>query len=275
MNGDGIFDVIFGETSNDTGNLLHVRLGTGNGAFSTTVWVASPGPVVSPQPLSAPTIDTVSVLGAAVVDDFNGDGVMDLATAIGGGGSPGRLALLPGTTPGKFASARVFPVLEPPFGGFSGFTGGNKLGQRPMMLGDFTNDGQPELAVIGDFNRLGLMPLATDGTLGSAATVLSLPTSQPAGDRLLNADFDRDGNLDVAFLGNGSAPLRSVILVAYGNGAGQFTNPVTLTPTGNTQFLKLINGDFNNDGFPDMAAYTGFFQGGPIAPVTIAIYLSN
>ena len=45
VNGDGILDVVFGE-GGTIGNLLHVRLGNGDGTFTTTAWVASPGTAV-------------------------------------------------------------------------------------------------------------------------------------------------------------------------------------------------------------------------------------
>ena len=187
---------------------------------------------------------------------------MDIATAQTGGNSPGRVALLPGTTPGKFASPRIFPVLEPPFTGGS-FAGGNVLAPYPMTLGDFNNDGQPELAVLGTFNRVGLMPLASDGTLGPVQTGIFAGTTQPNARKILSADFDRDGNLDVVWMSSG-------LTVAYGNGAGQFTNPVVISPTA-AGFANIVLGDFNSDGFPDVAAYTGTAS----VPVAIDVYLST
>jgi YD repeat-containing protein len=263
VNGDGILDVVFGG-GEVVGNLLHVRLGNGDGAFTTTAWVASPGPAVGVQPLSVPFPDAAGATGAVVVDDFNGDGVMDIATAHAGGNSAGRVALLPGTTPGKFASPRIFPVLETPYTGGS-FHGGNVLATYPMTLGDFNNDGQPELAVLAAFNRVGLMPFAADGSLGPVQTGIFVGSSQPNAQKILSADFDRDGNLDVVWTSGGS------LTVAYGNGAGQFTNPVfILAPTG-TAFFNIALGDFNNDGFPDVAAYTGSSS----VPLAIDVYLST
>ena len=263
VNGDGILDVVFGG-GEALGNLLHVRLGNGDGTFSTTAWVASPGAAVGVQPLSVLFPDATGATGAVVVDDFNGDGVMDIATAHAGGNSPGRVALLTGTTPGQFASSRIFPVLETPYTGGS-FSGGNVLATYPMTLGDFNNDGQPELAVLAAFNRVGLMPFAANGTLGPVQTAIFTPTSQPSAVQILSADFDRDGNLDVVWRGVGS------LTVAYGNGAGQFTNPVVILPRTGTGFFNIALGDFNSDGFPDVAAYTGSSS----VPLAIDVYLST
>jgi RHS repeat-associated protein len=263
VNGDGILDVVFGG-GEVVGNLLHVRLGNGDGTFSTTAWVVSPGAAVGVQPLSVPFPDAAGATGSVVIDDFTGDGMMDIATAHAGSNSPGRVALLPGTTPGKFASPRIFPVLEPPFTGGS-FSGGNAVPLYPMTLGDFTDDGQPELAVLGVFNRVGLMPLASDGSLGPVQTGIFVGGSQPNAVQILSADFDRDGNLDVVWRSVGS------LTVAYGNGAGQFTNPVFILPLTGAGFFNIVLGDFNSDGFPDVAAYTGSSS----VPLAIDVYLST
>ena len=138
-----------------------------------------------------------------------------------------------------------------------------------MTLGDFTNDGQPELAVLGAFNHVGLMPLAPDGSLGPVKPRILLGSQQPSVRRILNADFDRDGNLDVVWIGNSNGA--SNLIVAYGNGAGQFTNPVVIPPHLATSFANMVVADFNSDGFPDVAAYTGTSS----APVAIDIYLST
>jgi len=260
VNGDGILDVVFGG-GEVIGNLLHVRLGNGDGTFGTTAWVASPGPAVGVQPVSVLLLDSVGATGATVVDDFTGDGVMDIATAHEGGNSAGRVALLPGTTPGEFGAARIFPVLEAPYT-LSAFGGGNALARYPMTLGDFTNDGQPELAVLAGFNRVGLMPVEPDGTLGPVTTGIQLATPQPTAEKILSADFDRDGNLDVAWMSAG-------LIVAYGDGAGQFANPVFIAQPAGAAFFNFALADFDGDGFPDVVTYTG------TASVAADVYLST
>ena len=264
VNGDGILDVVFGG-GEVIGNLLHVRLGNGDGTFTTTAWAASPGAAVGVQPLSVQFPDAAGATGAVVVDDFTGDGVMDIATAHAGAqqswarraaaghhARPVRfIAHLPGAGDAVHRAGRL--------------AGGNVLATYPMTLGDFNNDGQPELAVLAAFNRVGLMPFAADGTLGPVQTAIFTPTSQPSAVQILSADFDRDGNLDVVWRGVGS------LTVAYGNGADQFTNPVVILPRTGTGFFNIALGDFNSDGFPDVAAYTGSSS----VPLAIDVYLST
>lgn len=245
LNGDGILDVVFGDGGL---NLVHVRLGNGDGTFSHTTWVASPGTSVGPQPISVLHPDLSGGTGALAIDDFNGDGVIDIVTAAQGRNSNARVALVLGTAPGQFASSRLFPVLEPPYV-LGSFIGGNAVGNYPMTLGDFNNDGRPELAVLASFNRVGLMPIAADGSLGAVKTGIHVPTPHPNGIKILSADFDRDGNLDVVWIGV------SGLTFAYGDGAGQFTNPVFISPTPGAAFSNIALGDFNSDGFPDVAAY--------------------
>jgi hypothetical protein len=69
------------------------------------------------------------------------------------------------------------------------------------------------------------------------------------GGDVLSADFDGDGKPDVL------VNLRTAVLVATGNGDGSFQPPAQYSLAGNGQGTgsATILGDFNNDGFPDVA----------------------
>lgn len=70
------------------------------------------------------------------------------------------------------------------------------------------------------------------------------------------ADVNHDGNLDVVGLVNGNVPNVSVLL---GNGKGGFSAPIVTdisTSITNIEVPTLAVGDFNGDGFPDVA-FTG------------------
>ena len=66
----------------------------------------------------------------------------------------------------------------------------------------------------------------------------------------MTADFNRDGNADLALGSSGVGP---VITVRLGNGNGTFQPPTTFGST-TTQSAVLVD-DFNNDGNPDLAAH--------------------
>ncbi len=123
-------------------------------------------------------------------------------------------------------------------------------GVAPYLItsGDFNNDGFPDVAVsngdtLGD--TVTVLLNKGDGTFG-APEVLSVP-SGPLG--IANADFNGDGNLDLAvarFL-----PPNAGVSVLFGNGDGTF-QPQQFYQVGEAAAAVVV-GDFNNDGFPDLA----------------------
>jgi FG-GAP-like repeat len=64
---------------------------------------------------------------------------------------------------------------------------------------------------------------------------------------IVSADFNRDGNLDLAVTDAGS----NAVYVLLGNGDGTFQAPIKI-PVGNGPDA-LVAGDFNNDGKVDLA----------------------
>lgn len=118
VNGDGWPDLVSWEK---------VRFGDGTGNFGPVVTV--PG-------------------GGALVADFDGDGVVDLANLrIHGGpydyylGAPGSVSAVHGDGTGGFGSPAVFPV---------GFVPEPVGGSRPsgVAIGDFDGDGRADLAIV-------------------------------------------------------------------------------------------------------------------------------
>ena len=93
-------------------------------------------------------------------------------------------------------------------------------------------------------------------------TGIQLATAHPTAEKLLSADFDRDGNLDVVWTSAG-------LIVAYGDGTGQFGNPVVIAPPTGASFVNIALGDLDGDGYPDVVTYTG------TAAVAADVYLST
>jgi hypothetical protein len=116
-----------------------------------------------------------------------------------------------------------------------------------LASGDFNGDNIDDLAVgynAGQVETVQLWLALPDG--GGFTNVGNAFAGPGASGQLAVADFNRDGNLDLA-LANGS----SLIQVAFGDGTGQFAPPVNyLIGSGST---TLVAGDFNADGWPDLA----------------------
>jgi hypothetical protein len=119
-------------------------------------------------------------------------------------------------------------------------------GQFPysVAIGDINGDGKPDLLVVNqcaddlcEKGSVGVLLGNEDGTFHSApSTLISADSFSP----VVLADFDGDGNLDVA-LGAG--------VLLLGNGDGGFKNSIPLHTFGS----DMAVGDFNRDGRPDLA----------------------
>ncbi|HEX6624986.1 MAG TPA: FG-GAP-like repeat-containing protein, partial [Pyrinomonadaceae bacterium] len=213
FNNDGKLDVvaiIFGQANN-----IQVLLGDGAGNLGAPATFSAGGLPVS-----------------IAVGDFNGDGKADLAVA---NEDSHNVSILLGTGLGTFGTASHI---------------GNSIlhAARRVVVGDFNEDGKPDLFVQGSF--MSVMRGNGDGTFAAPVQL---------GGTLLGAvvvgDFNEDGNLDlVGWNGNFGVNLLP------GDGAGGFGAPVT-SQTGGRQPGRLIGTDINGDGHLDLAAANHSFQG--------------
>ncbi len=185
-----------------------------------------------------------------VAADLDSDGALDLL--VGGA----YAAVLRGNNTGAFGSAVAYAV-----------------GNRFAEVGYFNRDRALDVVAGGGFSAIGVAFGNRDGSLRA-------PISYPVGDRVdgtVSADFNGDGNPDVAFgrLGENASQLQ--LLLGDGNGGftygsffGGFTAP------------SLETGDFNQDGKADLLALpfggggffvflgngNGTFQASKFIPVT-------
>ncbi|MCU1262484.1 MAG: repeat-containing protein, partial [Bryobacterales bacterium] len=118
-----------------------------------------------------------------------------------------------------------------------------------MVVGDFNNDGQADLAIAGDTVNI---------VLGNGDGTFQPPVSYTAGARsilgLAQGDFNGDGKIDLAtanFAFFGSAPSQNAVNVLLGNGDGTFQAPHTWNAGGNPS--SVVVGDFDGDGSADIA----------------------
>lgn len=234
---------------------LQILLGNGNGTFQAPITYASPDVVFS-----------------LAVADFNGDGFSDLAVQ-----ASTNLAILFGNGDGTFqpqvslnqqANCYLNCIAA------ADFTGDGKMGlavysdnnvisillgngngtfqppvsypvdgavsygyPSPLVIADLNHDGVPDIAAEG--SGLSVLLGKGDGTFGPA-TFFAL-----AGSSIAMADFNGDGNKDVASFDG------LVVAVLLGGRHGGFQRPVKFQVGKNP--ASLVVADFNSDGKQDVA----------------------
>ncbi len=199
---------------NNGNNNVSVFLGHGDGTFASAVNYS-----VGNSPYSV------------AVGDFNGDGFPDLVVANYGDNT---VTILLGNGDGTFA---VQPAIA--------------AGSEPsaVAVGDFNNDGILDLAVANYSVGAGLVSILLGNGNGTFQPAVGYPVGEaPYG--VAVADFNGDGALDLAVANSGSDDA-SVLL---GNGDGTFQTQSTYpVASGGSNAYGVAVGDFNGDGFPDIA----------------------
>ena len=227
FNADGVTDLL----TTSLGN-FDVLLGNADGTYQAPVLYNSRG------------LNAV----AAVMADFTGDGVQDLAIAHA---SQQTMSIFGGNGEGTFT------YLGDPDPHFF---------QNAVVAGDMNGDGKMDL-VITDQDGVGV--LLANGAGSFQSTLQYASSSNTA---LVVGDFNRDGKLDVASTGSG-------IDVFFGNGNGTLQSP--LHYGGTTVSYGIATGDFNKDGILDLAisnsgsgsvsVFLGNKTGGFQAPITTPV----
>ncbi len=201
-----------------------------------------------PEVAASSGIDITGHAGGVLVEDFDGDGQLDVMVT--SSGPLDQMHLFHNNGDGTFTDVTRAS-------GLMGETGGLNL-----VLTDYNNDGHPDVLVLrgGWWGKQGLYPMSLlrnngNGTFDDVteAAGLLLPASSAPTNTAAWADFDGDGWLDL-FVGHESSasdPHPSQLF--HNNHDGTFTEIAAASGIANLGFVKGVAwGDYNNDGRPDL-----------------------
>jgi uncharacterized protein (TIGR03437 family) len=208
LNGDRIPDLGVKVISSAlcSGEGLQVHLGNGDGTFQKPLECIKPGEGMSSH---------------AAVGDFNGDGKPDLVW--GSSRSNGNIHSLPGNGDGTFGPQSI------------GGSPGGVVTQLALL--DLNHDGVLDLVI----HKVDQIIVYFSKAGGGGIQNLDLPSRAPFFDTFAVADFDGDGNLDIAS-GN---------VVISRNSDGTFQRSQYFL-AGSPNASLVVSGDFNGDGLADL-----------------------
>lgn len=183
--------------------------------------------------------------GGVIVDDFDGDGLLDVM--LSSSGPLDQLRFFHNNGDGTFSDRTRQ----------AGLTG--ELGGLNIVETDYNNDGHPDVLVLrgGWWGKFGEYPMSLlrnngNGTFDDVTEEAGLLSAHPT-QTAAWADFDNDGWLDL-FVGHESKPDDPhPSQLFHNNHDGTFTEVGAANGLANLGYVKGVAwGDFNNDGRPDL-----------------------
>ena len=240
VDGDGNIDIVLGGAE---GAGIEVLFGKGDGTFG------APVPVSSGNDIQ----DVWS--GPVVTGDFNGDGLLDLATV----GQDGTLAIWINNGGRTFGS--------PP--NMAATSAVNGIAAVKLIAVDLNGDGQADIVAISGGSDPPQVLLSNCGTFGGPAPV-NLPASANGAADALLVDVNGDGKLDLITQSPSSSASSTVTSIMFGNGDGTFAASSQSIP-GDGVWLAI--GDINGDGQLDIVTYSP--NGGPSNAGDIGVLLGT
>jgi len=198
-----------------------------------------------PEIAASAGVDITGHAGGVLVEDFDGDGRLDVM--VSSSGPLDQMHLFHNNGDGTFSDVTRQS-------GLMGETGGLNL-----VLTDYNNDGHPDVLVLrgGWWGKQGCYPLSLlrnngNGTFDDVTEAAGLLTAHPTNTAAV-ADFDNDGWLDI-FVGHESkAGDEHPSQLFHNNGNGTFTDIAAASGLSELRFVKGVAwGDYNLDGRPDL-----------------------
>jgi uncharacterized protein (TIGR03437 family) len=125
-------------------------------------------------------------------------------------------------------------------------------GAATVATADFNGDGKPDLAVVWSGTATSGVAILLGKGDGTFASEVSYPTGTYSSDATI-ADFNGDGKLDLAVVGEGPGSLT----ILLGKGDGTFTTGSTITAGLSAIPLAVIAADLNGDSKLDLAIANG------------------
>jgi sugar lactone lactonase YvrE len=222
-----------GNTAPPTGAVSFLNTTNGNAAIGTgTLGSATRGVAWTSVSTNAPSLAGVSY----AVADLNGDGISDLFVE----DYFGTYDVFLGNGDGTFTEKGSA------FGPYSE-TGG-------FIVGDFNNDGIPDVAAINASynapnNTITIFLGNGDGTFTVAGSSPALGSNPSA---IATADINGDGNTDLIVVQQSSSSSSGgEVVIFFGNGEGTFTQAPSTTPLPSV-VSSVIPADLNGDGHVDL-----------------------
>ena len=232
-------------------NIAHMTLGEYPGQVPLR-WRIDPKAFASEYPLprfrdvAGPAgVDIDDLAGGSIIEDFDGDGLLDIACSSMNWSS--QLRLFHNNGDGTFAERTAAVGLMGELGGLN------------ILQTDYNNDGWPDILVLrgGWQGVLGRQPLSllrnnADGTFADVTEEAGLLRFHPT-QTAVWLDYDGDGWLDL-FVGNESTQEEAAPCELFrNNGDGTFTECAAAAGVAVVGFVKGVAADdYNNDGRPDL-----------------------
>ena len=245
INQDGVEDLVIGNLNTSR---VSVLLGNGNGTFNNAV----------DYNVSLPPEETGEFRSSSIevkLEDFDGDGIVDIVA-----GNTQSVVLLSGKGDGTFIDT---PLIE------------TELFSADIVIAeDFNNDGRDDL-LSTEGSTVNVSIAKADGTFEDAISseVVEFTESVVVG------DFNGDEIPDIVTQTNATFGIQNDnVSLFIGNGDGSFGDQVTLLESSIPS--SGIVGDFNGDGFDDIAIANNIFEGGfftgyELVKSQVSVLLSN
>jgi hypothetical protein len=191
-------------------------------------------------------INTFSMCGGVIADDFDGDGAVDLVVS---SWSPiGQIRFFRNNQDGEFTDCSAAA-------GLTGINGGLNLVQA-----DFDNDGNLDFLVLrgGWVGTAGAQPNSLmrnngDGTFVDVTMISGLGMAHYPTQTASWADYDNDGDLDLYAGNESTGPVKAPCQLFNNQGDGTFRDVAATAGVTNDTFTKaVVWGDYNNDGWLDL-----------------------